>query len=193
MKKFAFTNAAGEPSYIANPSVDDMYQAGETYGEHVCREIPLDADDMAVLATWYWAGAWKTRAPCPGRYHHWDPLVEQWVIALSDAKADRWATIKAARAAAEFGGFSWGGSAFDSDALSQSRVMGAVQLAQLDPGFTIAWTLADNSVRILNAQDMVAVGVALGQHVAVQHEKARALRAQIEAAQTAAEVAAVTW
>lgn len=112
---------------------------------------------------------------------------------LDDRKTQKWVEIRGARDAAEFGGFTWDGSTFDSDATSQSRIMGAAQLAQLDPTFTVDWTLADNSVRTLSADDMVAVGVALGQHVATQHATARTLRAQIQAAATAAEVAAVVW
>ena len=42
------------------------------------------------------------------------------------------------------------GSAFDSDRESQARIMGAVQMATLAAAaqqlFTIAWTLADNTV-----------------------------------------------
>jgi len=94
---------------------------------------------------------------------------------------------------AEFGGFTWDGSPFDSDAISQSRIQGAVQLAATAPGFTIDWTLANNSVRNLSAADLANVGAALGMHVATQHAKARTLRSQIEAATTVAEVDAVTW
>jgi hypothetical protein len=60
-------------------------------------------------------------------------------------------------------------------------------------GFTIDWTLADNSVRTLNQADMIAVGVALGQHVQTQFTKAQALRLQIETASTPEQVAAVVW
>lgn len=136
--------------------------------------------------------------PIPARpsiHHVFDYATKQWVDprTLEDLKAQRWREIRGARDAAEFGGFTWDGSTFDSDAMSQSRIMGAAQLAQLDPAFTIDWTLADNSVRNLSAADMVAVGVALGQHVATQHATARTLRAQIQAATTAAEVEAVSW
>ena len=102
--------------------------------------------------------------------------------------------LKAARDTAEFGGFTWDGSVFDSDLTSQSRIQGAVQLAGLDPtGFSVVWTLADNTARTLNAAQMQQVGAALGVHVNTQHVKARTLRAEIDAATTAAEVAAVEW
>jgi hypothetical protein len=53
--------------------------------------------------------------------------------------------------------------------------------------------LADNTTRTLNQADMIAVGVALGQHVQTQFTKAQALRLQIEAASTPEQVAAVVW
>jgi hypothetical protein len=112
---------------------------------------------------------------------------------LADHKAAQWELIKQARSQAEYAGFTWDGSTFDSDTLSQNRITGAVTLAQLSPGFTINWTLADNSTRTLNQADMIAVGVALGQHVQTQFTKAQALRVAIEAATTPEQVAAVVW
>lgn len=116
---------------------------------------------------------------------------------LEDRKAARWAAIKAERDSREYGGFAWDGSTFDSDAESQRRLQGAAQLAVLAQAaqqpFEIAWTLADNSVRVLDAADMIQVGAALANHVAATHYAARALRQQIEAATTAAEVEAVAW
>lgn len=132
----------------------------------------------------------------PSPQHEFDWATHTWVDprTLADLKAERWAAIKVARDAAEFGGFTWDGSAFDSDLTSQSRIQGAVQLSNLDPtGFSLVWTLADNSTRTLNAVQMQQVGVALAQHVDTQHTKARTLRAQIEAATTAEQVAAVEW
>ena len=63
----------------------------------------------------------------------------------------------------------------------------------LSPAFVIDWTLADNTVRTLSAADMIAVGVALGGHVAAQHEKARGLRVQIGGAGNQAGVLAIGW
>lgn len=131
----------------------------------------------------------------PSEHHRFNYTLKQWQDPRTpqDLKAAQWAIIKQARQAAEFGGFIWGNSTFDSDSISQSRIQGAVQLAGMGAGFAIDWTLANNTVRTLIGADMAAVGVALGQHVAAQHAKARALRAQIEAASTAAQVAAVVW
>jgi hypothetical protein len=131
--------------------------------------------------------------PTPNHIFNWQ--TKQWEDprTLADFKEAQWSTIKQARSAAEYAGFTWDGSTFDSDAISQQRITGAVTLAQLSPGFTIDWTLADNSVRTLNQADMIAVGVALGQHVQTQFTKAQALRLQIETASTPEQVAAVVW
>jgi hypothetical protein len=133
--------------------------------------------------------------PKPSPHHTFNYTTKQWEDprTLADLKAAQWGLIKQARSQAEYAGFTWDGSTFDSDTLSQNRITGAVTLAQLSPGFTINWTLADNSTRTLNQADMIAVGVALGQHVQTQFTKAQALRLQIETAATPEQVAAVVW
>jgi hypothetical protein len=108
-------------------------------------------------------------------------------------KADRWELIKKARNDAEFGGFLWDGSRFDSDQISQQRIQGMVQIANLDSSMSMDWTLADNSVRTLNSEQGIALGLALAAHVNEQHVKARTLRVAIDSATSAEQVAAVVW
>jgi len=112
---------------------------------------------------------------------------------INELKLQQWETIKAARTQAEYGGFTWDGSTFDSDAISQARLTGAVQLAQLNPALALDWTLASNTVRTLSAADLTAVGVALGVHVSTQFTKGQTLRAQIDAATTKEAVEAIVW
>ena len=140
-------------------------------------------------------GAFHAIPEKPAGHYSFDYSKKAWVDprTLDDIKLAKWEIIKQARSSAEFGGFTWDGSPFDSDAISQSRIQGALQLAAMVPGFTVDWTLANNSARNLNAADLANVGAALGMHVAAQHAKARLLRSQIEAATTVAEVDAVTW
>jgi hypothetical protein len=120
----------------------------------------------------------------PSVHHVFDWAVKAWVDprSLQDFKVARWAEVRRERDSAEFGGFSWDGSRFDSDALSQQRITGAVTLAMMNTAYRIDWTLADNTVRNLKAADMIAVGVALGQHVNACHERARVLRGEIDGA-----------
>lgn len=131
----------------------------------------------------------------PHAWSVWDETLVQWVDPrdLNTLKAAKWDEIKAARSAAEYGGFTWDGSPFDSDSASQQRIIGASQLATLTPELEIDWTLADNTVRTLNAQEMNEVGMALGQHVNAQYVHARTLRQQISAAQTTQELESIVW
>lgn len=112
-------------------------------------------------------------------------------------KTAKWAEVKQHRDATENGGFTWGGSPFDSTPISQSRIQGAAQLATLaminNQPFGIDWTLNDNSARTLSGDDMLAVGRALATHVNAQHVKARQLRERIEAATTPEQVDAILW
>lgn len=132
----------------------------------------------------------------PAGYVHW-ANGQNKVVALPEqlhkAKDAKWAAIKLARSAAEYAGFTWDGSTFDSDATSQNRITGAVTLAQMSPDFTIDWILADNTTRTLNFTDMLQVGATLGAHVAAIFANGVLLRAQIDAATTKAEVEAIVW
>lgn len=154
---------------------------------HGGQVVAYAADDASLKNTW------------PGAGFEWDNDSMSWVDArtLGEVKAQRWAQIKAQRDAVEFGGFTWSGDEFDSDAESQARIMGAVQMAliaaQAEQPFAIDWTLADNTVRSMSAADIVSAGLALGEHVAAAHGIARTLRAAIDACTTAAEVEAVAW
>lgn len=131
----------------------------------------------------------------PSQHHTFNWTARQWedLRTLDDLKAAQWGQIKKARANAEYSGFTWDGSIFDSDATSQNRITGAVTLAQMSSGFSIAWVLADNTTRILSQTDMMQVGGALGIHVATQFAHGVSLRAQIDAATTPEQVLAIVW
>ena len=141
------------------------------------------------------AGEVTPLPPKPSDCHVFNYADRVWVDprTLDDLKAAKWAEIRLARDAADFNGFVWQGRRFDSDQISQGRITGAVQLAQMSPSFSISWTLADNTVMDLDADQMQAVGAALGAHVSAQHSLARQLRTQINAATTAAQLAGIHW
>lgn len=131
----------------------------------------------------------------PSIYHQFDFAAKQWVDnrTLAMVKDMAWGSTKALRTQKEAAGFTWDGSVLDSDQVSQQRIMGAVQLAGMNPAFTIPWTLQNNTVRTLNAAEMMAVGAALGAHVAAIFARAQELRLEIYAATTIADVEAITW
>lgn len=135
------------------------------------------------------------KPPQPSLHHAFNYTTKQWEDprTLQDFKDLQWDMIKQARAAAEYAGFTWDGSTFDSDAISQNRITGAVTLAQMSSTFTIGWVLKDNAVRTLSQSDMLQVGATLGAHVAAIFAKGVLLREAIEAATTKEAIEAIVW
>lgn len=133
--------------------------------------------------------------PKPSPFCNLNPATRQWedTRTLEQVQMMTWNNMKVLRSQKESAGFTWDGSVFDSDRVSQSRIMGAVQLAGMNPAFEIPWTLQNNSVRVLTATDMLSVGATLGSHVATIFARAQEIRTEIYAASTIAEVEAITW
>lgn len=106
--------------------------------------------------------------------------------------------LRGARDAFEFGGFDWSGHRFDSDQISQQRIGNACLKALVAQGagipFSEDWTLADNSILSgITIEQMLSIGMAMGEHVGSAHKKSRLLRAQIDAAQTVEDILAISW
>ena len=139
----------------------------------------------------------RVGAPADAEIYDLNITTLNWEINISKLKAVKRATIKRARGIAEYAGFTWAGSTFDSNAISQQRIASAVQLASLSKAanqpFSITWTLADDTLRTLTADEMIQVGLALGEFVQTNFQKAQALQQQIDAATTKEEVEAVVW
>lgn len=142
------------------------------------------------------AAAKSSPPPYPA---HWSNQTMTWVDdrSLPQVREDQWRLIKAARDAAEWGGFDTPFGRFDSDPNSQAKIIGAAQLASIalaqGAPFGIEWTLQDNTSVHLDAAQMVAVGAALANHVNAVHQRGRQLRAQIEAAATIADLESIAW
>lgn len=121
-------------------------------------------------------------------------LVADQSDTLAAAKDRAWIAVKAGRAAAEVGTFTYDGGTYDIDKL---HVTGAVVLAMvansLGAPYSETWTLFDNSVRDLDADQVIALGVALGQRVSEIYATARSLREQIDAAETIDAASAIHW
>lgn len=117
--------------------------------------------------------------------------------AFEKAKQDKRSEINAARDATEQGGFEYMGKVFDSDPISCQRMACASQAMSLLPiteeAPVITWTCQDNSTIDLNAQQLGGLIVALATWSNTCHEKATALKAQIDAAKTAEELEKITW
>jgi len=117
---------------------------------------------------------------------------------LETARARKWAEIKGERDRRDADGVEVPGiGRFDSDAESRSRVMGAALAARIsvaaghDYGFR--WTLADGSTAELDAAGVIGAAFALVNHLDDTHQRASALREQIQSAADIDAVAAIHW
>ena len=175
---------------------------GKGVGPQSILEEAAAASDFAILANGVSAteqthyvedGALVEKPAKPSDEHVFDYATKQWVYDLTNHRADKWAEIKQARDSDEFGTFTWSTHTFQCDEVSQRRIQGAVQLAQLDSTTTLDWTLADNSVQTFNATELQQIGQALAAHVNACHVKSRTKRGEIDAATTQTELDAITW
>ena len=116
---------------------------------------------------------------------------------LEELKLEKRAEINAARDAAEQGGFFYMGKTFDSDIVSCIRIQGAAQSMQAasmaEEVPTITWTCQDNSTIELSAQELLGLSVALAEWSNTCHQKASALKAQIENATSEEELEKISW
>lgn len=120
--------------------------------------------------------------------------IVQDVRILQQTKDQKWQSVKQERSLRENSTFTYNGNLYDAD---KEHIPGAAQLALLaksaNQPFSINWTLADNSVVTLDADEMIAVGAALGSYINSIYDTARDLRDQINAATTIAEVDSIQW
>ena len=148
--------------------------------ELVSLNTPSDAkfvDDVDyVLSTDYFDAEFKKfvsiGAP-PTHNHTFDYHAKQWIDprSLDEIKAQKWAEIKQRREQLEFGGFEFEGNIYDSNQVSQGRIMGAA-LAGVDQ----VWTLADNTTVELSTAQLQQLYAALQAHIASVHERGRIAR-----------------
>lgn len=184
----------GVQRFETMPGVDITVPPGVLYVEDASVLPP----DTEIVSNWRMrAGVLTNVGPNPGPSYRWDIISETWVPDIPKAKADKWTQLKTTRDQKESGGFTWDTSAFDSDPMSQIRIQGGVSLAQMalanNQPFSIDWTLQNNTVRTLNATEMIGVGLALASHVTNLHGIGRILKQQVDAASTLQEVEAVQW
>lgn len=138
----------------------------------------------------FYENGWVAMPIQPSPYHVFDYTTKQWIDprSLDEIKAQKWAEIKKQRNQLEFGGFEYKGNVYESDQVSQGRIMGAA-IAGVDQ----VWTLADNSTVELTAQQLKELYAALQAHIAGVHERGRIARQKIETALTYEEIEAVNF
>lgn len=140
-------------------------------------EDVLEADPMLINGVW----------------------TQRWSVAakpLDDAKPALWEATKARRDSEIEAGVAVPGlGTFDSDEKSLANITSASLMALAakvgNLPFAISWKLADNSVVELDADAMLAAGLAVGQHVVACHHKAQEIGLAVEVAAEARDLEAI--
>ena len=163
-----YNNAAAHQDYI---EVDYF-----TFEKALCVEGYVDK------------GEWYAAEGKPSENHIYDYDLKDWIDprTLDEIKAQKWDEIKKQRDQLEFGGFEFEGNIYDSDQVSQGRIMGAASA-----GVDQVWTLADNTTVSLTAMQLQQLYAALQAHIASVHERGRIARQLILEAETKEQVNAV--
>lgn len=136
----------------------------------------------------FYQDEWVEMPAQPSPHFIFDYEIKQWVDprSLDEIKAQKWAEVKSERDQLEFGGFEFEGNIYDSDQVSQGRIMGAAAA-----GVDQTWTLADNTTVELSASQLQQLYAALQAHIASVHERGRIARQLIFDAETKEQVEAV--
>lgn len=136
----------------------------------------------------FYRDGWVEMPARPSPHFVFDYEIKQWIDqrSLDDIKAQKWAEFKSQRDRLEFGGFEFEGNVYDSDQVSQGRIMGAASA-----GVDRVWTLADNTTVSLTASQLQQLYATLQAHIASVHERGRIARQLIVEAGTTEQVEAV--
>jgi hypothetical protein len=110
---------------------------------------------------------------------------------LEELRARKLAELADLRWEKETSGTTFNGMPVATDAVSQTKYIGAVVGAQIDPNAVINWKMADGTFVTLDAQAITAVAMAVRAHVQACFDNEAALKAQVEAASSTEEIAAV--
>ncbi|MCX7586532.1 DUF4376 domain-containing protein [Phenylobacterium sp. 58.2.17] len=113
-------------------------------------------------------------------------------IPLAELKAEKLAALRNRRWVAEAGGVTVGGVTVASDEKGQGKIAGAIQLFEKDPTLeAIDWEAQPGAWITINAATAIATGIAVGRHVQACFTQARALNAEIDAAENAEQLASI--
>lgn len=170
---------------LDNGKVDCVYSSptpASGYDDWIKTDIQPNLSD-------YWNGnAFVSIGEPPSTHHIFDYHTKQWIDprSLDEIKAQKWSEIKSQRDRLEFGGFEFGGNIYDSDQVSQGRIMGAAAA-----GVDQTWTLANNATVELTALQLQQLYAALQSHIASVHERGRIARQLIFEAETKEQVEAI--
>ncbi len=161
----------------------------EGSGDEIAAQIPSGCQATILpppRTTDYWNGTnWVGIGPQPAWYFNFDYSAKRWVDTrdLAQTKKEKWEQIKLERNKFEFGGFTYNGVKYDSDYISQGRILAAVVF-----GKPVTWTASNNVLVDLDVEALQGLGAAMAAHVNEAHHRSRQARELIELAETVNEV-----
>lgn len=159
--------------------------------------LAMMLEEPANLPGYMLDGRFHSLPARPTQHHQFDYATKQWLDprTLDDFKAEKLAQAKAARDAQEFSPFTYNGMVFDGDLDAQRRLGVLVSAAKtaIASGYSFAkdFTLADNTVVQLTAEDFIGIEMAKLWQVDAAFQEYRLKRAAIEAATTLEELEAI--
>ncbi len=171
-----------------------FYQELRGTPQEVLAQIPEGYNSTSIMPprnTDYWNGtSWVDIGSAPNWYFAFNYDTKQWEDTrnLEETKNQKWEKIKLQRNALELSGFIYDGNVYDSDIFSQMRINGAALLDE-----DTLWTLQNNEVIELTAEQVRELGRALSSHVRRLHERSRAARQLILSCTTVDQVDAVNF
>lgn len=113
---------------------------------------------------------------------------------LDDVKEQKINELKAVRDAKEMEPVLYAEHKFDFDSKSYERITAAIYALDMQGDTsTINWTLADNGSTPVTANDLRGVIAAAAVRSDALHTAYRALKSQVQAAETVADVATIVW
>lgn len=104
---------------------------------------------------------------------------------VAEAKGQKLAELAAIRWTKETGGMLFNGVPVSTDAVSQTKYIGAVVGAQIDPSAMLKWKMIDGSFVVLDAEQITNLAMAVRAHVQACFDHEADLREVILACATA--------
>lgn len=137
----------------------------------------VDVDKLPESNTYYDGDKFVTIPPKTKENTEFDYVTKSWkdLRSITDVRDAHWTKLKIERDIIEFGGFEFEGKVYDSDQVSQGRIMGAATA-----GMEQVWTLQDNSLITLSPEQLIRLYMALQRHISAAHERGRIARHKID-------------
>lgn len=197
MSNLIFFSLDGEPKYTSYSTKSGGFADGVTIADSLVFNIPEGISHEDAMATLYVTdGELRSRSPQPSGLHRFHKDTLTWGVDLDRLRYHLVQEAKKGRDAAEFAPFTYNGMTFDGDLDAQRRLSVLVSAAKsaiaAGYSFTKDFTLADNTVVPLTAEDFVGIEMAKLWQVDVAFQEYRLKKAAIEAATTLEELEAIT-